>query len=277
MRNLLFAPFVLCSALCFAHENPDTAGWSDVFSKKRDSGGFLAVGIAIQNQQSLYQSAGFRLSGDVRGAYYFENGFLLEYPGFSNKFEDHPTLGYNIANVGNWEFDAIRSSAHGLIKRNKFHDGASKNATGYWGLRAIGTIAGLDTMLVYGISPNTANGDSGTYAAAWLAKSWNVNNWHLYTSLGAQYRNAAILDYYYGVSARATTLEPYKPGSGVNFIYKVGVKKPITEDWLLEGFLSYTHYASAIIDSPLSQKTLNNYAGRSEQGSNFNLSISYVF
>ena len=274
MKKLLFTPLIVCSTLCFANPDPAQVDWSDAFSNKREAGGFLALGLGLHNGQGLYQSAGFRLRAEVSGAYYFGSGFFIEYPGFANKFENMPTYGYNIANFGNWEFDAIISGAHGRLSSS---NGRERDSTSYWGLRTIGTIAGLDAMFIYGIAPNHEEADDGQYAAAWLAKSWNIDNWLLYTSLGVQYRNAAILNYYYGEPASATMPEPYKAEGGVNVIYKIGAKKPLSETWLVEGFVSYTHYASSIVDSPSAQNTLRNFAGRSDQGSQVNLAIKYVF
>ncbi|QTH72266.1 MipA/OmpV family protein [Pseudoalteromonas xiamenensis] len=277
MKTFIFTLFFFFSALSAANETQNSANWVDAFTNKRDAGGYLSVGIAVQNQQGLYQSSGIKLKGNVHGAYYFENGFLLEFPGLSDKFESQFALGYNIANLGNWEFDALLSMAHGEIKYNAQQDGFSKEASPYFGLRAMGTIADLDAMFVVGTNSNKMDYSGGVYAAAWLAKSWNINNWTLYSSIGAQYRNDAILDYYYGVPESAQVTEPFQATGGFNYLYKLGVKKPLDEHWLIEGFFSYTHYASSIVDSPYSQNILKFNEGRSDQGSLFNLSINYVF
>lgn len=277
MRLFACIPLLLLNTWCFADDRSASDSWFDMFSTKRDGGGFLAVGLALENQRGLYQSSGMKLRANVHGAYYFENGLFFEFPGLTDKFESQFALGYNLASTQNWEFDVILSTAHGSLVYRSPTDSFSKDTTPFWGLRAIGSIAGLDTMFVYGVNSNKMDYSGGRYAAAWLGKSWNINNWHIYSSLGAQYRNDAILDYYYGVPESSTANSPYQANGGFNLIYKLGFKKPLDENWVVEGGLSFKRYADAIIDSPYTQNILNNNQGRSDKGSALNLTISYVF
>lgn len=277
MKTLFIIPLVVCSAFSYANVQTSTTNLSDAFSNKRDPGGYFSTGLVLEHQQGLYKSEGFKSRFSLRGAYYFENGLFLELPGFSDKFESNFAVGYNLANVGDWEFDSIFSTAHGELNYNYREDSFNKNNTPYIGLRAMGTIAGLDAMFIYGINTNKSDFSGGHYAAAWLAKSWNVQNWHFFSSVGLQYRNDEILDYYYGVPESAKYHPTFNADGGFNFIYKMGVKKPISENWLVEGFLSYTDYADSIVDSPYSQNILKFNEGRSDKGSRISVSLHYVF
>ncbi|RZQ51707.1 hypothetical protein C1E23_17890 [Pseudoalteromonas phenolica] len=277
MKTLLITSLLLCTALNFANAQTSPSNLTDAFNNKRDAGGYFSPGFVLEHQKGLYQSEGFDSKLSVRGAYYFKNGFFLEIPGGSDKFESNFALGYNLFNVGDWEFDALYSSAHGDLNYNYLEDSFEKNSTPYLGLRAIGTISGLDAMFLYGVNTNKSDFSGGHYAAAWLGKSWNIQNWHLFSSVGLQYRNDEILDYYYGVPESAKYHPTFKANGGFNFIYKMGVKRPITENWLLEGFFSYTSYADSIVNSPYTQNILKYNEDRSDAGSRFNVSLHYVF
>ena len=277
MKTLSITPLLLCSAMSFSNEQTDTLNWKDAFSNKRESGGYLSAGLILEHYQGLYKPKGFESKLNLRGAYYFKNGLFAEFPGFSDKFESNLALGYNLANSIDWEFDAVFSYAHGELSYDYKEDSFNKNSTPYIGLRAMGTIAGLDAMLLYGMTTNKRDFSGGHYAAVWLAKSWNIQNWHFFTSVGLQYQNQEILDYYYGVPETANYHSEYHAKDGLDLIYKLGVKKPISENWLVEGFYSYTDYADSIINSPYSQNILKNEDGRKDKGSRISLSLYYVF
>ncbi|MBU1310816.1 MAG: MipA/OmpV family protein [Gammaproteobacteria bacterium] len=277
MKHYFLTPLLLCSAVSLANEHTSDTSWYDFLKQKRDSGGFFSAGLAVQNSRGLYQSEDFKVRPEFKGAYYFNNGLFIEYPGRSDKFDNQTAMGYNLGTTENWEFDVLLSMAHGELSYTSVQSSFKKDASPYFGVRAIGTIAGFDTMLVYGTNSNKMNYSNGLYGAAWLGKSWNVNNWHLYSSVGAQYRNAAMLDFYYGVPDNDAVLPAYDAKGGVNFIYRAGFKKPLNENWLVEGNFSVTRYADSIIDSPYSQSILQRNEDRSDTGRVFSLSISYVF
>jgi outer membrane protein len=239
MKTLVVTPLLFCSAFCVANEPAAEKDWTDIFTEKRDAGGFLAVGALLKNEKKFNQPAGFRLSAELSAAYYMSNGLFFEYPGYANKFESQYSVGYNLANFGNWEFDLIASGMYGPAR---FSDGYW-NHSSYKGLRAIGTVAGLDVMFIYGISPDWTGLNQARYSAAWLAKSWNLDNWHLFTSLGIQHRNT-VISQGKGLYEDGTPQEIFKTNGGMNLIYKIGAKKPLTESWLVEGFVSYNQHAS---------------------------------
>ncbi|MDP2714558.1 MipA/OmpV family protein [Rheinheimera sp.] len=277
MKHYYLTPLLLCSAVSLANEQTSDTSWYDFLQQKRDAGGFFSAGIVGQNSQGLYRSEDFKVWPELKGAYYFNNGLFIEYPGLSDKFDNQFAVGYNLGSTENWEFDVLLSMAHGGLNYSDAQSSFKKDASPYLGVRAIGTIAGFDTMLVYGTNSNKMDYSNGLYGAAWLGKSWNIDNWHLYSSVGAQYRNAAMLDFYYGVPDNHAGLPAYDAKGGVNFIYKVGFKKPLTENWLVEGNFSMTDYADSIIDSPYSQSILQHNENRSDNGRTVSLSISYVF
>ena len=277
MKHYYLTPLLLCSAVSLANEQTSDTSWYDFLQQKRDGGGFFSAGIVVQNSQGLYRAVDFKVRPEFKGAYYFNNGLFIEYPGLSDKFDSQFAVGYNLGSTENWEFDVLLSMAHGVLNYTGAQSSFKKDASPYLGVRAIGTIAGFDTMLVYGTNSNKMDYSNGLYGAAWLGKSWNINNWHLYSSVGAQYRNAAMLDFYYGIPDNQAGVPAYDAKGGVNLIYKAGFKKPLNENWLVEGNFSMTRYADSIIDSPYSQSILQRNENRSDRGRTFSLSTSYVF
>ena len=94
-----------------------------------------------------------------------------------------------------------------------------------------------------------------------------------------QYRSEEIIDYYYGVPADlATTSTPaYSAKSGINTSIKFSADYPISEDWVLESYLSYTQLADSISDSPVMYNAVQFGDSRSENISEAGFMISYVF
>ena len=246
----------------------ETTSEFDYFAK-RPGGGYLAAELAVTYGGSLYVNNHTDVSLTLNGAYYFENGLFVEVPGKSNEFDSNFALGYNLFNTPKWEFDLLWSTAHGTL--------GAKRSTRYIGIRGSGEVAGLQVQAI--AAPYTSNDyySKGKYASLWVSKNWQYKNWNFYGSLGAQYRNSHILNYYYGVPKDSTYLKPYEASGGTNLISKVGFRKPFAENWLFEGYLSYTHYANAILDSSVTDIVLQRNYRRKDYAATSSLSISYVF
>lgn len=272
---------LICTAAlvisCRATASPDdTSLWADVFNK-RESGGYLMLGISAGYGGSLYRDHQTSISLQPRGAYYFSTGLFAEYPGRLDQFDAKFTLGYNLFNTERWEFDAIISTAHGKIRYLTADESIEKQGAGYLGIRAAGDIGGLRMQVILAPLIKNREFEHGHYASLWIGKSWQLKNWHFYSSVGAQYRNDAMLDYYYGVPDTAVAFDEYQAKGGVNLIYKAGFSRPVTEHWLVEGYIAYTDYTSAILDSPYINAILVNQPDRKAYGSDLGFSLSYVF
>ncbi|WP_261592544.1 MipA/OmpV family protein [Pseudoalteromonas holothuriae] len=264
----------ICSMSAYAKAEPET---DYDFFKKREAGGFLTVGLSSFYQGGIYKDHKTYLHAHINAAYYFENGLFVEHPGHSNKFNASFSAGYNLFNTPNWEFDLMVSTAHGDLNFYAGADSFEKRSTSYLGLRASGEVAGIQVQAV--LAPATKNKDNsgGSYASLSLAKDWQYKNWRFYGSVGAQYRSEKMLDYYYGVPQSAQSFKAYNAKGGANLITKFGFSKPLLEDWLLEGNISYTKYTNSIINSPYTQFILQRNTDRKDYGSHVGLSLSYVF
>ena len=71
--------------------------------------------------------------------------------------------------------------------------------------------------------------------------------------LGTDWKSAALLDYYYGVSKRDTTLTEYyfNGKSGWQTYLSIDVLKPINENWSWLAKMSYRRLPNSLTDSPL--------------------------
>ncbi|MDP4489209.1 MipA/OmpV family protein [Pseudoalteromonas piscicida] len=239
---------------------------------KKEGHGYLAIGYGINYNSDIYNNAETSLLPTVHGAYYFSNGLFVEFPGRAEKFDPALALGYQFYKTENWEFDALLSTAHGRINYRFGGTRYELNTSSYLGVRATGNVFGLQIRTI--VAPKVINSDysDGRYASLWISKPWQYKNWHFYSAVGAQYRNSAMLDYYYG----GAPFKGYEAKGGANLGVKLGFSRALTENWIVDGHVSYTKYASGIMDSPIT-KAIVNFNDRIEHGESIGLSLSYVF
>ncbi|MCF2857809.1 MipA/OmpV family protein [Pseudoalteromonas sp. SMS1] len=263
------------SSAIYAKSEPDF--WQGFYSK-REVGGFLSVGASLTYSGGLLSDIETRTHLVISGNYYFENGLFIEVPGNSNKFEPSWVMGYNLYNHGNWEFDVIYSSAHAPLNYHVHpKDGSDKDRTAYIGIRASAALGDYQFQALVAPKADNSEYNDGVYASAWIARSWQYKNWHFYGSVGLQYRNSQMLDYYYGVPEDAVILAPYEASGGFNSHLKVGFTKPLSASWVLDGTVGITDYASSIDDSPYSKLAKKYNGNRSELGRHVSLTLNYVF
>ncbi|MBQ4813236.1 MipA/OmpV family protein [Pseudoalteromonas luteoviolacea] len=273
----IYAGMFACLLSANVHAQSETDFWQG-FSNKREAGGFLSLGASFSYGGGLLSDIDTRTNLVVSGNYYFENGLFIEVPGNANKFEPSWAMGYNLYNTDDWEFDLIYSSAHGPLEyRVHPKEGGDKDLTAYLGLRMSGEVGNYQFQAIFAPNADNSEYNDGLYASAWLARSWQYKNWHFYGSIGLQYRNSNMLDYYYGVPDSAVMLKPYDASGGVNTHLKVGFTKPLNDAWVLDGTVGITDYASSIDDSPYSQLAKTYNPNRSELGRHIALTLSYVF
>jgi outer membrane protein len=266
------------SALLIADESNESS-----ITKERESGGYLKLGIGYVYETGPYRNEQNGIGVFIEGAYQWENGLFVEQPGVKSKLNPGFSYGYNFYNTEHWSLDLIGNKSHGEINYG-FNDGTESielNRDGSFrgGLRATGI---YDTNTIqFVVTPFSDNSeyDDGIYASLWLAKQWQIKNWNLNASIGLQYRSEEIIDYYYGVPADlATTSTPaYSAKSGINTSIKFSADYPISEDWVLETYLSHTQLADSISDSPVIYNAIQFGKSRSENITEAGLMISYVF
>jgi outer membrane protein len=117
---------------------------------------------------------------------------------------------------------------------------------GVWATRAITVSAAYYTDI-----SATSQGDSATLS---FAHPFRVSErWRITPSVGAEWLDAAVVGYYYGVRpSEATVLRPtYAGKSNVNVRVGASVLYSLSRDWWWFGGIGYTRLGSGITDSPI--------------------------
>ena len=98
-----------------------------------------------------------------------------------------------------------------------------------------------------------SNVHKGQLVALQYRRKWLWRDWQMRLRLGTDWKSAALLDYYYGVSKRDTTLTEYyfNGKSGWQTYLSIDVLKPINENWSWLAKMSYRRLPNSLTDSPL--------------------------
>ncbi|MGB9428990.1 MAG: MipA/OmpV family protein [Gammaproteobacteria bacterium] len=93
----------------------------------------------------------------------------------------------------------------------------------------------------------------GTEADVQYSYPIHMTGWTLSPGIGIAWENSPLTDYYYGVSAsEAIPSRPaYTPGRTTNPFAQLGLFVPLDWHWQFQGGLQYLHFASAIQNSPI--------------------------
>lgn len=125
--------------------------------------------------------------------------------------------------------------------------------------RRMAALAGLEySQSVYGLDfqvqllKEITGYYEGKEARVALSKNINVGKHDVKLTLGANWQDAATLNYFYGLSAlEAFGNTPYSPGSGATGLLRFDWSYQLDEHWGLRFFTSYRHLSHAISESPL--------------------------
>lgn len=125
--------------------------------------------------------------------------------------------------------------------------------------RRMAALAGLEySQSIYGLDfqaqllKEVTDYYDGSEARIALSKSINVGKHDVKLTLGANWQNAATLDYFYGLGDQeAYGNLPYRPNSGLTSLLRFDWNYQIDEHWGLRFFTSYRHLSHSISDSPL--------------------------
>jgi outer membrane protein len=98
-----------------------------------------------------------------------------------------------------------------------------------------------------------SNVHEGQLVALQYSRKWLWRDLQMRLRLGTDWKSAALLDYYYGVSKRDTTLTEYyfNGKSGWQTYMSINVLKPINENWSWLAKMSYRRLPNSLTDSPL--------------------------
>jgi outer membrane protein len=115
----------------------------------------------------------------------------------------------------------------------------------------------------------------GVGASALIGRHWQVRNWNLHALVGAGYRSAATLDYYYGVTPQEAAashgyLTAYDAQGGLSYSAEVGATYPLSESWVVRTTARYGHTTGEVAQSPLFECAKRNSAA-------LIFNVSYVF
>jgi outer membrane scaffolding protein for murein synthesis (MipA/OmpV family) len=241
---------------------PQTETQLETESANRRDGIYLDLGVGLVERSEL---AGFNdlpsgVSWFVNGRYQ-KKGFYLEFPhGSYREQETVLTFGYNFYNSENWSFDLHHSMNHGDLTYEFVDNESSENIEiereggSEIGLRIGGVFERSEVQFIVA----NASGAGGLYAGAWWTAHRQYQNFNFSFSLGAQYRNEKVMQYYYGsgVGGEEATisLPEYEGKAGIEYTTQISMSYPLSENFVLESFIRYKEFPSEISSSPVFTK-----------------------
>jgi len=253
----------------------------EVATEESRNGGFLKLGYGYKFEQSPYENEVNHFSMFLNGRYQW-NGLFVEAAYGANERNEGLNIGYNFYNTDNWNFDVNTINAHGEIHaeirdQEKILSQHFDN-TDMIGLRATGNFDQTTVQFMLAPYAISSDYDNAFYASMWLGKSWQVKNWELHGSIGLEYRSAAMLDHYYGISAEEATehFGSYKADAGIDVTTQVSASYPITSNILFETYVKYTDFSNSISDSPVMQ-FVGGLDDRAKARTEFGVLVNYVF
>lgn len=231
-------------------------------SENRRDGGYLDLGVGLVERSKL---AGFNeLPSGISwfvNARYQKNGFYLEFPhGSYREQETVLTFGYNFYNSENWSFDLHHSMNHGDLtyefadNENSKKIEIEREGGSEIGLRIGGVFERSEVQFIVA----NASGAGGLYAGAWWTHHRQYQNFNFSFSLGAQYRNEKVMQYYYGSGVggeKATiSLPEYEGKAGIEYTTQISMSYPLSESLVLESFIRYKELPSDVSKSAVFTK-----------------------
>ncbi|GAD79062.1 MipA/OmpV family protein [Vibrio ezurae] len=285
LRNVARAPTVaflltglFISAPCLA---ADITTASTQSGGRHDDGGYFEVGgsLIATNHMDVRNTDHRNIQPSLllSGVYQYK-GMFAELVHLS---QDGANLGYNFWNSEHWSVDFLAANFETTWKKDPDVDvstlneaqrndylladeglyvGAGIRATRYWDDNYV-----FQFRMVSDYSENL-----GLQGSIKLGKSWQVQNWNLYTLGSVSYLSSKLTNNLFGVSAAEATSQfyEYKPDAAFNYGLEFGAAYPLTPNIVFRSTYRVIALSDEITDSPYSQA---NYS------SLFNLSVSYVF
>lgn len=182
------------------------------------------------------------------GRYQWKRLFVENFAEDSNGL----ALGYSAHRGDNWSLDLLLTRQHGGLSIETDDAGAiATDGDEVFAVR-IGGYAGK--LLWQGQLWHDVGGThKGGGAQLLVGSGWQLRNFNLHAMAGANYRSAAVLDYYYGVSApqaQVTGLSEFSAGAGFGVAAEVGVTRALSKHWVFRSTARYAQLPDAIADSP---------------------------
>ena len=233
---------------------------SETYSDNRRDGSYLDVGLGwverseLNGFDNLESGASFFINGR-----YQKYGVYIEFPHGSYRQQDTVlSFGYNFYNSEHWSFDIHHSMNHadltyGFIDSKNSRKISNKRIGGSeLGLRVSANFEHNDLQFVLA----RASGAGGIYAGVWWTRHQQYQNFNFSFSVGAQYRNEKVVQYYYGFNDNQpiTGMSEYRGEAGIEFTSQISMSYPISESWVFESFIRHTNLPSGISNSPVLNK-----------------------
>ncbi|WP_233520588.1 MipA/OmpV family protein [Flocculibacter collagenilyticus] len=218
-------------------------------------GGYLDFGVGQGHESDPFifdneDDSGLDLY--VNGRYQLY-GVFVELPhGTSKQQSTVLSLGYNFLNTENWSYDIQLAMNHRDLEHKVpgTERVSTRESHSKLGLRILGDFD--QTHLKFIVAGASGDPDVGLYASAWLSQNYQYYNWDVYGSIGIEYRNEGVVNYFYGVNENEFEgLPSYKGDAGFEYTGQVGASYPINEHWVFEAFARTTLLPTGITDSPL--------------------------
>ncbi len=194
---------------------------------------------------------------DINARYQY-NGWFMEL--FSQSLEQF-TMGYNFFNgsnaynnEGNWALDWVALAEHDEMSAEDSKDYRGlKTRRGDFMSGPRATVY-LDNYIVQMHALTDTSGTHyGELFSLKLARHWQYRNWNFHGIVGATYRSQEIADYYYSIDAsEASEKYPeYDAPAGMSYVSELGATYPLSEKWVLRGFIRRIDLDKNANDSPL--------------------------
>lgn len=243
--------------------------------------GHLSLGLGYVYQKSLLREPINDPTLFINGRYQW-HGIFAEFANGTSGAQTPPTIGYNFYNSDHWNLDAVIAwTDPELTFKGTFNgeekDFSSKSSAGL-GFRSTGAF-GRNTLQLVLLSQNDNDIEQGYFAAAWLARNWQLKNWSFQGLIGAQHRSQEVMDYYFGIDPEKSDddwFPAYEAKSGTRYTLQVDASYPITKHWVFQTYARHTEFSQSAKDSPL-MVFLTEHHDRPDNETEFGFLLNYVF
>ncbi|WP_246439047.1 MipA/OmpV family protein [Teredinibacter franksiae] len=275
LHSILLCIVLLYTLPLFAADIASDVRTTGERESQNEDGGFFEVGLVVGHIHSPLESnqvdgeAGFGIDIDFFGEYR-KHGFFIE---ATQGTQDGLNLGYTFWQNPTWQVDFLAGSMNGfyepdmdltiheddsdeeknrkLYERNTFYMGTGLRVTHYVD----------DYVVQYRLLADTLEGN-GVTSSLRVGRGWQYRNWNFFGIASAMYNSAKTNHMWFGVEEHeATNLYPaYSPGSTASLSLQLGFIRPLSEKWVLRGYIGFDQYPDEARKSPLMSDSNGNYA-----------------
>lgn len=165
-------------------------------------------------------------------------GLFVESPGLNSRrlhgLYASNAWGINFYNGDHWSFDIYKQT--NTKKVEGLESVQTRNLNKRAGVRATGYFDNSQLQFIYSPYSSGDQEEHGLEASLSYTHYWQVKNWNIYGSFGAQYQSEEVLDYY--------QIGQTNDQSRVNTSAELGLEYALNEHWVLGGFAAYNKIPS---------------------------------